>query len=359
MLDGGPGDDFMTAGGEDDTLTGGPGRDTFNGNDGNDTFRAQDDEADASISGGPGTDTAHIDTGLDPTPIAVENVIGDGGPPPSGAGCTYNAVTRAVSGTMAAGGQATLVVVGGEIWFGETPAACGAATDANTDSITVSGAEGATETLVVDQSGGAFAPGATAETATSEIEIAALLGDASDLVIVHGTTAADSISIGLAGIALNADGDADVTFATLPARIEVFGLDGPNTINGPRRLGRRRDVHRHARAPCRRLGRHAHRRRGQRRAATEARRRLVDRVTGADIADGGGGSDSIAGNDGDDDMTGGGGADSMIGGAGNDTMHADDDEADTNINGGAGADSGIYDLGIDPTPVATETLIQA
>ena len=40
-------------------------------------------------------------------------------------------------------------------------------------------------------------------------------------------------------------------------------------------------------------------------------------------------------------------------------MDADDDEADTNINGGAGADIGIYDLGIDPTPVATETLIQA
>ena len=159
VLDGGPGDDFMAAGSEDDTLTGGPGRDTFSGSDGNDTFHAQDDEADALLSGGPGTDTAHIDTGLDPTPIAVENVIGDGGPPPSGPGCTYNAATRAVSATMTAGGQATLVVVGGEIRFGETPAACGAATVANTDSITVNGAAGATETLVVDQSGGAFAPG--------------------------------------------------------------------------------------------------------------------------------------------------------------------------------------------------------
>ncbi len=111
----------MTGGGDDDTLTGGPGHDTFNGNDGNDTFHAQDDEADLSLSGGRGTDTAHIDTGIDPAPIAVENVIGDGGPPPGGAGCTYNAVTRAVSATMAAGGQATLIVVGDEIRFGETP----------------------------------------------------------------------------------------------------------------------------------------------------------------------------------------------------------------------------------------------
>ena len=40
-------------------------------------------------------------------------------------------------------------------------------------------------------------------------------------------------------------------------------------------------------------------------------------------------------------------------------MDADDDEADTNINGGSGADIAIYDLGIDPNPVATETLIPA
>ena len=51
-------------------------------------------------------------------------------------------------------------------------------------------------------------------------------------MIVHGTTGADAISIGLAGIALNADGDGDITFSTLPARIEVFGHEGPNTING-------------------------------------------------------------------------------------------------------------------------------
>ena len=103
---------------------------------------------------------------------------------------------------------------------------------ANTDSITVNGAAGATETLVVDQSGGAFAPGQPPRPARPRSRSRPLLGDASDLVIVHGTTGADAISIGLAGIALNADGDADLTFSTLPARIEVFGHGGPNTING-------------------------------------------------------------------------------------------------------------------------------
>ena len=185
VLNGGPGDDVMTGGGDDDTLTGGPGHDTFNGNDGNDTFHAQDDEADISLSGGPGTDTANIDTGIDPAPVAVENVIGDGGPPPGGPGCSYNAVTSAVSATMTAGAQATLVVVGDEIRFGDPAVACGAATTANTDTITVGGVAGSVETLVIDQSGGAFAPGATAETGTSEIEISTLLGDASDLVIVN------------------------------------------------------------------------------------------------------------------------------------------------------------------------------
>jgi Ca2+-binding RTX toxin-like protein len=359
VLDGGPGDDFMTAGGEDDTLTGGPGRDTFNGNDGSDTFHAQDDEADASLSGGPGADTAHIDTGLDPTPIAVETVIGDGGPPPSGPGCVYNAVTRMVTATMAAGAQATLVVAGGAIHFGATPSACDTATTANTDTIVVNGAAGSTETLVIDQSGGAFAPGATAEAATSEIEISAVLGDAGDIVVVHGTAGPDTISVGLSGIALNADGDAEITFGTLPARIEVFGHAGPNTINGRGGSGAGATytgalvLHAGDSGDALTGGSGNDELHGGSGADS------LTGFTGADTMDGGGGNDTIAGNDGDDDLTGGSGADSLIGGAGADTLRADDDEADTNINGSQGADTAVYDLGIDPGPVATETLIAA
>jgi Ca2+-binding RTX toxin-like protein len=359
VLDGGPGDDFMTAGSEDDTLTGGPGRDTFIGSDGADTFNAQDDEADASFSGGAGADTAYIDTGLDPTPIAVENVIGDGEPPPGGPGCVFDAVTRTATATMAAGEQATLLVVGGEIHFGATPAACGAATTANTDTIVVNGIAGSTETLVVDQSGGAFAPGASAEAGASEIEISTVLGDAGDVVIVHGTPAPDAISVGLAGVALNADGDADLTFSPLPARIEVFGHDGPNTINGRGGSGA-------GAAYTGTLALHA----GDSGDALTggsgddelhggAGNDTLTGFTGADTADGGGGGDTIAGNDGDDDLSGGAGADSLIGGGGADMLQADDDEADTNINGGQGSDTALYDLGIDPNPVATETLMPA
>ena len=40
-------------------------------------------------------------------------------------------------------------------------------------------------------------------------------------------------------------------------------------------------------------------------------------------------------------------------------MHAEDDVIDTSINGAQGSDTAYYDLGIDPNPVATETLIPA
>ena len=230
---GGPGNDTMGGGDGGDTMNGGPGADVFNGSAGDDTFLAQDDEADASLSGGAGNDTAFIDAGIDPTPVAVENVFGDETPPPPpGAGCTYDAARRAVTASLEANGQATLVVAGGEIRFGAVPSACGAATTANTDSIAVTGVGGSSETVTIDQTGGAFAPGATAETGTAEIEIAVNLGDATDSVTVVGTAGNDALFVGLSGVALNADGDVDVTFAPRPASLEVRGGGGQNSITG-------------------------------------------------------------------------------------------------------------------------------
>ena len=64
------------------------------------------------------------------------------------------------------------------------------------------------------------------------------------------------------------------------------------------------------------------------------------------------------GND-NDELIGGPGADQFLGGSGNDTMRADDDAADASINGGPGTDTAYYDLGVDPTPLATENKIPA
>ncbi|MGH3037172.1 MAG: calcium-binding protein [Gaiellaceae bacterium] len=355
VLRGGPGNDSLTGGGGGDSIEGGPGVDVFNGNDGDDMFLAQDDEADASLSGGPGSDTAYVDTGVDPAPVAVETVIGDGSPPPpTVTGCTYDAAKRAITATLTAGGEATLAVAGGEIRFGATPVACGAATTANTDSIAVSGAGGSNETLTIDQSGGAFAPGATGETGTAEIEIAVNLGDATDAVVVLGTPGNDAIAAGTSGVALNADGDVDVTFSPLPAVLTIRGREGTNAITGQGTQG----------------------------AGGRFTGRLLlyagdegDTLTGGDGADelfggagpdslegrfgsdllaGGAAGDSLSGGDGNDNLHGGTGSDAFIAGGGDDFLDAVDGEAESNLNGGPGVDTARYDAAIDPAPVAVE-----
>ena len=134
-----------------------------------------------------------------------------------------------MTATIGAGESRVLKVSGGEIWFGG--AACGAATTTNTDTISIAGNAGTVETLDIDMSGGAFAPGATAETTgISDIELATTLGDASDVVVVHGTPGDDTIRSARTGWGSNSDTDLDVTFAPLPAQIEVFGLGGANVL---------------------------------------------------------------------------------------------------------------------------------
>jgi Ca2+-binding RTX toxin-like protein len=355
VLIGGPGDDTMTGGGGDDTLDGGPGIDTFNGNDGNDTFFAQDDEADALLSGGAGTDTAYVDTGIDPAPVAVESVIGDGSPPPpTVTGCTYDAAMRAVTATLTAGREAALVVAGSEIWFGATPAACGAATTTNTDSITITGAAGSSETVTIDQSGGAFAPGATAETGSPEIELSVNLGDVMDRVVIVGTPGNDAVALGTSGAAVNVDGDVDITFSPLPATLEVWAGAGSNTITGQGTQG----------AGGRFLGRlllHAGDE-GDTLTGGDGGDELyggggpdvLEGRLGPDLLAGQSGNDSLSGGDGDDTLLGGTGSDGLIGGDGHDFLDAVDGEADSNLNGGPGIDTARYDSALDPAPVAVE-----
>ncbi len=360
ILRGGPGNDTLGAGGGADSIEGGAGIDTMNGSEGDDTFYAQDDEADASISGGQGFDVAYIDTGVDPTPVTVEHVIGDDAPPPPPVtGCTYDAVTKAAKATLAPGATATLDVDGAQIRFGTTPVACGAATTSNTDSILVTGAAGSVESITIDLAGGLFAPGATVETGTSEIEISLLLGDETDLVKVRGTSGADTISVGTNGVALTTDTDVDVTWSPRPAVVEILGLAGPNTLSGRGGSGAGDDF------PSKLILRA-----GDSGDILEggASHDLLyggsgnDGLSGRDGNDtvsGGAGNDSVTGNEGDDELVGGAGVDALIAGGGDDTIWGDDDEADTNLNGGPGIDTAYYDLGVDPTPVAVETKIPA
>lgn len=360
-LTGGPGNDSLSGGGGPDTMTGGPGLDSFVAGSEDDTLFAEDDEADTQLNGGSGFDTAFIDAGLDATPVAVEVVNGDGGPPPPPpppGDCSYDAAARSVSAAIAGGMQSTLKVSGGAIWFG--PAACGAATTSNTDSISIGGAAGTVETLVIDMSGGAFEPGATAESSgISEIEIATSLGDASDVIVVHGTSGDDTIRMGSTGMGLNSDDDRDVTFAPIPAQVEIFGGGGTNTLTGTGSFGNGSvftgKVILHAGDSGDALTGGA----GNDELYGGAANDTITGGLGSDMADGGDGNDTLNGSDGDDTLIGGLGADSFSAGGGNDTMRADDDLADTSINGGPGTDTAYYDAGLDPTPLATENRIPA
>jgi Ca2+-binding RTX toxin-like protein len=360
VVDGGTGNDVISSGSGDDTLTGGAGADSFAASNGNDVIFAEDGEADGPINGGPGTDTAYYDVGLDPTPVAVESATGTPPPPPppppAGA-CAYDAATRSVSAQMAAGTQAVLRVSGTQIQFGPTPAACGDATTANTDTINLATPSGSSETLTIDQSAGAFAPGATAESGTAEIEIAVSLGDASDQVVVIGTAGDDSIAVGQNGVGLNADGDVDVTFGQLPARMEVHGLGGADTLAGRGGqgtggvFGGQLELVGGDNADTLRGGLGADEVQGG------AGNDLLEGREGNDVLSGDAGDDTLAGNDGNDELTGGAGADSFLGSGGDDVFFATDGEADTQLSGGPGIDTAHYDGALDPTPVAVENRI--
>jgi Ca2+-binding RTX toxin-like protein len=359
-IDGGSGDDYVSGGAHDDELTGGSGSDEFAASGGNDLIFAEDGEADGPINGGAGTDTAFYDVGLDPTPVAVESATGTPPPPPPpppAGTCAYDAATRAVTAQMVAGAQAILRVSGTEIHFGATPAACGAATTANTDSITIVAPSGSSETVTIDQSAGAFAPGATAESGLAEIEIALNLGDASDGVVVIGTAGDDNIAVGQNGVGLNADGDVDVTFQQLPARMEVQGLAGADTLAGRGGQGAggvfagQLELVGGDGADTLRGGLAADELHGG------AQNDLLEGREGNDVLLGDGGNDTLAGNDGNDELTGGAGADSFSGSDGADVFFATDGEADTQLNGGPGIDTAHYDAVLDPSPVAVENRI--
>ena len=185
------------------------------------------------------------------------------------------------------------------------------------------------------------------------------LGDSSDHLVVNGSAGSDSIKIGQSGIALNADNDRDITLTTLPAAIEVYGNGGVNALTGQGGSGAGTaflgKVILHAGDSGDTLTGGS----GDDALYGGAGADTLDGVLGNDVVSGGGGNDVVKGGVGDDDLTGDAGADQLIGSDGNDTLHADDDEADTNINGGPGTDTAYYDLGVDPTPLATENRIPA
>jgi RTX calcium-binding nonapeptide repeat (4 copies) len=274
--------------------------------------------------------------------------------------CTYDATAKQVAAVIAPGGEATLQVVGGEIRFGAVPQACGAATTANTDLITVAAHAGSSEQLVLDQRTGTFGPGVEVEPNTPEIEIEATLEE-TDALIVYLTEGDDDVAPGQNGIGLFGDGDVDVTFpgGTPPSfPIAFHALGGNDFVNGRGQFG----------AGLAYLG-----------PLTidggpgddELLRGsfepdvvdggpgndVLDGQNGGDLMEGGAGNDVFTAGDGDDRLVGGPGADSFVGNFGNDTILALDLGADVEIDGGPGTDTAYYDPALDPAPLFVENAV--
>jgi Ca2+-binding RTX toxin-like protein len=351
-LDGAGGNDKLSGGEGADYMIGGSGSDTFTGGFGNDFLVAYDGEADASINGGPDIDLAFYDPGLDPSPTATEASIG--GPPTES--CSYDPTTKAVTARPEPGGTATLKVAPtGELLFGFVPQPCGAATTTNTDSVSVTGYPGLTEELILDQTDGVLGPGFTSEFNIPEIELATNLGDATDTIVVYGTSGNDVIAPGQNGIALNSDGDVDVTVNPGAFQLEIRTFGGDDFVNGRGQGG----AGLHFLGPLTIYGGEGN---DELVGSTEADKLYgeggndtVNAQASNDLLDGGPGDDFLTASEGNDTLLGGPGADNMSGGFGDDFIDADDGEADTQIHGGPDTDTAYYDGGgIDPALIAVE-----
>jgi Ca2+-binding RTX toxin-like protein len=199
---------------------------------------------------------------------------------------------------------------------------CGTATVSNTNSVTVTGAAGR-QHLTIDLSGGPFAP--SFSNASGELAFAVDLGAGTDRLIINGSGASDTLTLGSSGVNLNNDTDRDVTVSGVEES-QLIGLPGDDTLSAAGGLGT---------------------------GSASALPVLIsgddgnDTLTGGaastgqypynnnDLA-GGAGADTLTGGPGGNGLTGGLGADTLSGGAGDDFVYGDDG-LDT-LNGGPGYD---------------------
>jgi Ca2+-binding RTX toxin-like protein len=275
--------------------------------------------------------------------------------------CVFDGPTATVTVAVGNGETAKISRTGEAITLDAVP--CDAATVPTTDAIVVN-STGIPAAVVIDLSGGDFAPGLTTESdgGNSEIEFSINLPAGSPLVRIAGGTGSDNIVAGAAGLNLNAVeavGDPDVLIVGLPtvvveggagsdvlsvtggsgtgaastARLDggtegdlLIGASGGNTLNG----GDGSDTVDYT-------------------AATQLLDAnlltgVIQHVAGQadDVTDienltGSPGADTILGNDADNVLRGGDGPDTLSGGAGDDVLNGHGGGDD--LEGGDGRDS--------------------
>lgn len=145
--------------------------------------------------------------------------------------CTYDPVTLSATVTVGNGESATIARAGAAITLDGAP--CEAATVTTTDTIVVN-TTGIPVQITIDLSGGAFEPGATAESdGSSEIEFTLDLPAGMPTLLIAGGTGSDNLVVGTGGINLNAgetNGDADVLITGNPAIVLSSG-DGDDVLS--------------------------------------------------------------------------------------------------------------------------------
>jgi hypothetical protein len=203
--------------------------------------------------------------------------------------CTRNGTLLTVTMTgndlavISRGGGGELLVNGSQ---------CGGSRVDNIDLVRIRGNAGA-QTVVIDQTNGLLAPGATPEASgISEIEFDIQLGASlQDRLVVVGTPFGDLIAFGTGGVAVDFDNDADVIYHGVDIRI-ADGYFGNDFLTGQAGGGTGVPIS----SPLQLFG-----------------------GPDEDFVFGGYGNDVVNGNDGDDFVWGGPGNDLMVGGPGSDT----------------------------------------
>jgi Ca2+-binding RTX toxin-like protein len=180
---------------------------------------------------------------------------------------------------------------------------CGAATTSNTDLIRTQGGAQSEVIQVVDQTFGAFAPGATAEsTGVSEIEFEFQpLG----LIGFAGSPTPAVVRLGTLGANLNGDDDVDVTFLVVESALGYAGSPGDDDIASIGGLATGDPTTRFLSA----FG--------------EAGNDRLTAGSGIVQFHGGSGTDAVTGGPESDELGGGPGPDRVLGGAGIDVVQGD------------------------------------
>jgi RTX calcium-binding nonapeptide repeat (4 copies) len=317
--------------------------------------------------------------------------------------CTYDAATRTVNDRLAAYDTDLIYLSTAGTIESSAAGTCGAATLKNTDRVVVTGDPLGAENFAISEQNGPFTRVKGAKKLRGEIAFFVDLGSSdpnffsSDTLSIEGSSGDDTIAVGSAGIALNTDGNLDVSVVNDP-RITVDGQLGNDTITAAGGYGSG-----NAYASLQELRLFGTSERGS--GAIDERNSITGRdgrdyivgggtglqtltglggddaifagngyfaggpaiISGGDGNDslggetyddaisgdagddsvhGSGGNDTLTGGDGNDMLDGESGHDTIDAGAGNDYITATDHEPDT-IDGGADDDTAYYDASYD------------